>query len=203
MSTQAGEHYSFFVDQSETALATIGSNYLQNYLTFGKVDKGIGVLTEKRFYYKGKGFAGSGKHLFSATREGLVSIEDITETMFTHIRHVALLPLGIIAIVLSLCYLLPHFIGAIFLTVNSDGSATGSAAIGAVIVRMISGQPVLLAIIFAGIVSIILYFVTRKTLFTVSFAGGSFSFNVSYYPMADIQDFQRQLHLLKDHLKNG
>ena len=77
MSTQTGEHYSFFVDQSETALATIGSNYLQNYLTFGKVDKGIGVLTEKRFYYKGKGFAGSGKHLFSATREGLVSIEDM------------------------------------------------------------------------------------------------------------------------------
>ena len=193
MSTQTGEHYSFFVDQSETALATIGSNYLQNYLTFGKVDKGIGVLTEKRFYYKGKGFSGSRKRLVSATQEGLVSIEDISETMFTHIRHIACMILGIACIIIGLLGYILHVTHIVETYTSMGYSLHLMSAIS-------SGA---LFILFAGIVSLVLYFVTRKTLFTVSFAGGSFSFNVSYYPMADIQDFQRQLHLLKDHLKNG
>lgn len=36
---------------------------------------------------------------------------------------------------------------------------------------------------------------------TISFPGGSFGFDVKYYPIADIRDFQRQLHLLKDYRK--
>lgn len=44
---------SIFIDQSETAVATIGSNYLQNFLSGGSVEKGVGILTQKRFYFKG------------------------------------------------------------------------------------------------------------------------------------------------------
>ena len=45
------------------------------------------------------------------------------------------------------------------------------------------------------------FFVSRKSLFIVSFPGGSFGFDIRYYPISDIRDFQRQLHLLKDHRK--
>ena len=47
----------------------------------------------------------------------------------------------------------------------------------------------------------ILYFVKRESMFLVAFPGGGFAFDIRWYPISDIQDFQRQLHLLKDHSK--
>ena len=37
------------VDPGETVVAAIGSSYLQSFLSGGRVSKGVGVLTEKRF----------------------------------------------------------------------------------------------------------------------------------------------------------
>ena len=54
---------SILVDQSESIVSTIGSNYLQNFLSGGTVSKGVGVLTQRRFYYKGRNFSGSGKDM--------------------------------------------------------------------------------------------------------------------------------------------
>lgn len=148
------------VDQSESIVSTIGSGYLQNFLSGGSVEKGVGVLTQKRFYYKGRNFSGAGKDTKSTEEEGVVSIEDITFTKFTYVRHTGLL------------------IAAIILTV-------------------------LVLSIPAAIVFYILYFTKRETLFLVSFPGGGFSFDIRWYPISDIRDFQRQLHLLKDHIKEN
>lgn len=149
-----------FVDQSESIISTIGSNYLQNFLSGDRVKKGIGVLTQKRFYYKGKNFSGAGKNIKSAEEEGVVSIEDITFTKFTYVRYTGLL------------------VAAIILTV------------------FVISAP-------AAIVFYILYFTKRQSLFLISFPGGGFSFNIRWYPISDIRDFQRQLHLLKDHIKES
>ena len=54
-----------------------------------------------------------------------------------------------------------------------------------------------------GLLSIVWYFISRRSLFVVSYPGGSFGFDIRYYPIADIRDFQRQLHLLKDHIKEN
>ncbi len=162
------------VDQSESIVATIGSNYLQNYLSGGGVGKGIGILTQKRFYYKGRNFSGQGKAVKSTTEEGVVSIEDITFTMFSHTRHIGLL---IFAILLT-CV-------GLFLFADYWMQSFGVLAL------------------VAALAFYILFFVKRQTLFSVTFPGGSFGFNVRYYPISDIRDFQRQLHLLKDHIKEG
>ncbi len=151
---------SVLVDQSEQIVATIGSNYLQNFLSGGSVDKGIGILTQKRFYFKGKSFTGSGKDMKSSTQEGVVAVDDISFTNFIYTRPTGLL------------------IAAIIFT------------IGIVTIPI--------ALFFY-----IKYFISRQTLFVVSFPGGNFGFDVKYYPIADIRDFQRQLHLLKDHIKEG
>ena len=165
---------SILVDQSEGIVSTIGSNYLQNFLSGGAVEKGIGVLTQKRFYFKGKNFGGTGKEIKSATQEGVVSIEDITYTMFTHTRHIGYL---VFAIILTLASI-PFF------------SSGWLSAYGLI--------PLAAAISFY-----ILYFVKRQTAFLVSFPGGGFAFDIRYYPIADIRDFQRQLHLLKDHAREA
>lgn len=149
---------SLFVDQSENAAATIGSNYLQNFLINGKVEKGVGILTQKRFYYKGKNYSGSGKAVKSASQEGIVSLDDITYTEFTYIRSTGML---IAAVICTIIF--PLILAAAFFYIR--------------------------------------YFIDRQTIFIVYFPGGEFAFDIRYYPIADIQDFQRQLHLLKDNKK--
>lgn len=151
---------SIFVDQSESIVATIGSNYLQNFLSGGAVEQGVGVLTQKRFYFKGQNYSGVGKDIQSATEEGVVSIEDITFTKFTYARPTGLL------------------IAAIILTL-------------------------LVVTIPVALFFYVRYFTNRQTLFLISFPGGGFAFDIRWYPISDIRDFQRQLHLLKDHIKEG
>lgn len=151
---------SILVDQSETVVASIGSNYLQNFLSGGNVEKGVGVLTQKRFYFKGQNFSGAGKDIQSTTEEGVVSIEDITFTKFTYVRPTGLL---IAAIVLTL----------------------------------------LVVTIPVALFFYVRYFTGRQTLFLIAFSGGAFAFDIRWYPISDIRDFQRQLHLLKDHIKES
>lgn len=166
---------SVFIDQDESMTAVIGTSYLQNFLIGGTVEKSVGILTQKRFYYKGTNFGGDGKAMKSTTEEGVVSIEDITFTMFRHTQDFGLLAIGIILALVGVC--------AMF---------AGDA--GAMISSIALAVSVLLFII---------YFASRRTLFWVSFPGGNFGFDIRYYPIADIRDFQRQVHLLKDHIKES
>lgn len=162
---------SIFVDQSESIVSTIGSNYLQNFLTGGTVEKGVGILTPKRFYYKGKNFSGAGKDIKSASEEGVVSIEDITFTKFTHFRHTGFLAF------------------AVLLTA------------AAIVSLLFPSLPLFPIFVIAAVPFYILYFVKRESVFLVAFPGGGFAFDIRWYPISDIRDFQRQLHLLKDHRK--
>lgn len=163
------------IDQDESMTAVIGSNYLQSFMTGGPVEKNVGVLTQKRFYYKGENFGGEGKGMKHTTEEGVVSISDISFTMFRHTQDFGALAAGIILALVGLCAM---FMGEV-------GAMIGSGAL------------------VVSLPFFIKFFLTRQTLFQVSFPGGSFGFDIRYYPIADIRDFQRQLHLMKDHLKEN
>lgn len=162
-----------FVDQDESMTAVIGTNYLQSFLSGGSVSNAVGVLTQKRFYYKGRNFSGEGKAMKSTTEEGVVSIEDITFTMFSHTQHIGALIFAIFLTVVGACFFIGEDIGL---------------AIGMIL-------------LVAAVPFYIMFFVNRQTLFKISFPGGSFGFDIRYYPISDIRDFQRQIHLLKDHIK--
>lgn len=56
-------------------------------------------------------------------------------------------------------------------------------------------------ILIAAIPFYVTFFVKKDSQFVIYFPGGWFSVKISWYPISDIQDFQRQLHLLKDHIK--
>lgn len=169
---------SMFIDEDETVVASIGSNYMQNYLAGGGLRQGIGILTQKRFYYKGHNFSGQGRGLQRTTDEGVVALEDVTFSMFSFTRHIGLL----------ICGILMALVGLFLFVSFHDTYFPKEFTFGAF----------LLAILF-----IVLYFFKRQTLFLVSFPGGGFAFDVRYYPIADVRNFQRQLHLLKDALKNA
>lgn len=169
------------VDPSEPIIATIGSNYLQNILSGGAVKTGIGVLTDRRVYFKGRNFSGTGKALKSHIQESVVSVDDISLSRFIYTRATGFFIAAIIFLVLSVSTLLVAF--------ASPSGETG---------LMMTGAYLAAAAVFA-----ILYFTQRKTLFILAFPGGVFAFDIRWYPIADIRDFQRQLHLLKDHRKEG
>lgn len=171
-----------FVDQSETPIATIGSNYLQNFLSGGDVGKGIGILTSKRFYFKGQNFSGVGKDVKKTTEEGVVSIEDISYTNLVHTQLSGFLIMGVFLLALSALFVLAGMVGLIYY-----GNAFTVAKF----------LPI------PAILFLVAYFVKRQTIFSISFPGGSFGFDIRYYPIDDIRDFQRQLHLMKDHLKEN
>lgn len=162
-------------------MAIIGSGYLQNFLSGGAVKKGIGVLTQKRFYFKGHNFSGTGKAIKSRTEEGVVSIDDIAFTKFIYTRPIGLL---VTAFLLLFGAILCGFAGVLLDRNVAELCYLIAAALAA-----------------AALVFFIRYFISRQTLFQVSFPGGGFAFDIKYYPISDIRDFQRQLHLLKDHVK--
>lgn len=164
-----------FIDPGEELQASIGSGYVRNFLAGGSVSCSVGVLTQKRFYYKGKNCTAKSKLLWTTEEEGVVSVDDISYTGYSYTRATGLL---IIGIVLAL-------VGFFFLV--SAGNST---------VR-IAGVVMLLL----GALALVRYYLSRDTLFIVSFPGGSFGFNTKWYFDGDIQDFQRQLHLIKDQRK--
>lgn len=166
-----------FIDPSEELRASIGSNYVQNFLSGGHVGRSVGALSQKRFYYKGKNYNAKSKLLWSTEEEGIVSVEDISYTGFSYTSAIGLL---IIGAVLAL-------VGFICLVVSDNAGA-----------RIAGGVLMLI-----GALAFVRYYLSRDTLFIVSFPGGSFGFDTKWYSIADMQDFQRQLHLIKDQLKEG
>lgn len=168
----SGEKHSMFISPTEVTVASIGSGFLQNVLTSGGVSKGSGILTQNRFYYKGTNFQAIGKSLKNSKEEGVVSLEDITFTRFVYTHNIGAL---IFAVMIFL-------LGSIF-AIGEEESSYFFAAL------------------FPAIFFAMSYFISRKNLFLVAFPGGGFAFNATWYPVSEIREFQRQLHLLKDQLK--
>lgn len=164
-----------FIDPSEELRASIGSSYVQNFLSGGHPSRSVGVLTQKRFYYRGKNYNTKSKFLWATEEEGVVSVEDISFTGFSHTSAVGLL---IIGAVLALA-------GFICLVAVEGGIAKGVGVI----------------LMLIGALAFVRYYLSRDTLFVVEFPGGNFAFDTKWYPVSDIQDFQRQLHLIKEQLK--
>lgn len=169
-------------DPTEQITATIGNNYIQSFLTGAGVKRGCGILTNRRFYYKGKNFStdqeGKGiinffKSLTSTTEEGTVSVDDISFTKFSYTRNTGLLILAILCLIVG--------VGLFFARIEEAGSALGVAAI----------------------VFFVMYFLKRSVIFEIYFPGGSFGYNLRWYPISEFRDFQRQVHLTKDHRKEG
>ncbi len=164
-----------FIDPGEELRAAIGSGYVRNFLAGGTVGRSVGVLTQKRFYYKGKNCNTKSKLLWTTEEEGVVSVDDISCTGYSYTSATGLLIIGVALALL----------GFIFLV---SGGNTTVRIMGAVILLL-------------GALALVRYYLSRDTLFIVSFPGGSFGFDTKWYSGADIQDFQRQLHLIKDQRK--
>ena len=91
------------VDSDEKQIAVLGSGYLASLLHGGGLSKGFGILTDKRFYFKGKCFTKVGGHHKLVDEEYTVDLNNITATGFVYARKYWIL---ICAIVIAVVFAL-------------------------------------------------------------------------------------------------
>lgn len=162
-----------FVNPDEEQRAVIGGGYLANMIHTGTIRKGFGVLTNRRFYFKGKCFYKAGKHFMKTDEERTVDLQDITSSGFVYVRMFlwnVIAVLSMVAIAL-LC---------VFSEVRDDDIPY---------------------IVFAGLIDFVfwlIYISYKRVIYEISFAGGSIAIEASSYGMKQIKAFDKQLRLAKD-----
>lgn len=161
------------IDSSENQLAVMGSSYLDNMLHGGGLRMGFGILTDKRFYFKGKCFKKVAVNNKMINEEYAVDLEDITATGFVFARSFLLVLYAIL------------FGGAICLI----GTLLGGGAAGSFFVLGIA-----VAVLF-----LILYWFGKRAVYEAHFDGGTICVDVSKYGgMKKVRAFNKKLRLAKD-----
>jgi len=172
-----------FITPDETVQAMIGVSSAQSFMSGAGFKNGAAILTDKRLYYFGRSFSNVGGSINTATEEGIISVDEITFTRFVHGSPLSYLIAAII-----------FFLPGLMLFKNSFGSmdsvAAGFGMIGLILAAF-------------GILLFIAYFIGKSTVLEISFPGGKYCFDARWHSMALMRDFQRQIHMAKDRLKNS
>lgn len=179
-----------YVEPDEQLLGTLGNGYLENIL--GKrVRKTHALLTDKRVYFQGTFFSGSGKTLQQDIVEKIVDLEDITGTGFKYSK-----PLGILSAIIML--LLPWLLALLNCILDYFFNVGvvhwhNSPEVG--LVGTIIAIPIAISIV------LIKYIKNRKTEFILEYAGGAIRFNAKIIGLSNVMDFNKQIRRAKDHAK--
>lgn len=160
-----------FVDSNEKQVAVLGSGYLKSMLYGGGLSKGFGILTDKRYYFKGKCYSRRGKHFVKTDEEWTVDVKDITASGFIYNRKISWLIAAVFCILTGLL---------LSLMFGDDGICL---IIGAV----------------AGLVFLVVYALSKRGMYLVTFAGGSVALRISKYGgTKEVKKFDKQLRRTKD-----
>ena len=81
----------YFVNRDEKYISSLGNGYLMNFLANGTLRRGFAVISNKRVYFKGSCFSGSGKSLVKTDEERTVDVKDITGSGFIYRRYIGIL----------------------------------------------------------------------------------------------------------------
>ncbi len=169
----------FIIEPDEEQVAALGSSYLDSWIHGGGFTKEFGILTNKRFYYRGRNFSGGLRFLQSNRQEYSIDLENITATGFVFHQHLWLLILSVATFVISL--------GVMFISVvEGDGDVTGLG----------------FCILLGALIIFALYAITKKVMYEIHFEGGMLSLNVSKYGgVREVRGFNKKLRAEKDKRK--
>lgn len=178
------DYSNIFIDPEEQLLGTLGNGYLENIL-HRKVKKCHALLTDKRIYFQGNFYTGSGKQLQQKKSEKIVDVEDITGTGFIYSKPLGILTMIIGVIIPWVPLVLQHITWeATYLFHGFDGVVIG-----------------LIGDVIAILGLIIRYLLNRNTFFEIEYAGGGIRFNARIIGLSAVKDFQKQIRRAKDAAK--
>lgn len=176
-----------FVEPDEQLLGTLGNGYLENILG-KKVKKTHALLTNKRVYFQGTFFSGSGKTLQQSIEEKVVDLEDITGTGFQYNK-----PLGILVFIMIM--IIPVGIMEVFKDFANNFVQGDILPISGLIMGIV------VSITLCIISYIIIYLSRRKVNFILEYAGGTIRFDATIVGLSNVKDFNKQIRRAKDHVK--
>lgn len=169
-----------FVEPYEQLLGTLGNGYLENILG-KKVKKTHALLTDKRVYFQGTFFSGSGKNLQQDIMEKVVDLEDITGTGFRYKK-----PIGIVSSIITT------------IIMGIVGFVVGAILIEQMVFGLIGTA---VGILIPALIFTIKYLLSRKVDFILEYAGGAIRFDAKIIGLSNVKDFNKQIRRAKDHAK--
>ncbi len=81
----------FFVNASEKYVSSLGNGYILNFLANRSVKRGFAIISDKRVYFRGSCFTGTGKNLVKSDEQRTVDIKDVTGSGFIYRRYLGVL----------------------------------------------------------------------------------------------------------------
>lgn len=169
-----------FMSPDEKLVATLGNNYIQNYLHNGSVRNGFAVVSDKRAYFYGTSYTisynGRGNpNANKMSRSQVVDLKDVTGSGFIRMVNIGYAILAWALVIIS-----------IFLIMLLYDIEEGLAVIG--------GLAALSAILFL----IYKYYDNKLSLISIQYAGGEIAFDIRWFSGQEINNFHQQLRLAKD-----
>lgn len=177
-----------FVEPDEQLLGTLGNGYLENILG-KKVKKTHALLTNKRVYFQGTFFSGSGKTLQQDIIEKIVDLEDITGTCFRYNKPIGIIISIIISIITTV---ITGIVGAVWCDICGGNSEE-------MVLAAFAG--IFIGILISALIFTIKYLLSRKVDFILEYAGGAIRFDAKIVGLSNVKDFNKQIRRAKDHAK--
>lgn len=174
-----------FIDAEEKETAVLGEGYLVGFHPNKKLRNGVCVLTDKRFYCKGRYFQKVGKVYQQKSGEYTINLNDITGSGFSTARFSAFLLLEILLVIML------SLLTGLFLLF--------AEAVGHYYFRMDDITCNCLILVLLGLVAALVYYYLKPfRIFVIEYVNGTIAFLAFDYPEDDLRMFQRELHKAKD-----
>lgn len=207
---------------NEKLVATLGNNYIQNYLHNGSVRNGFAVVSDKRAYFYGTSYTISynskGKPRATKTnRSQVVDLKDITGTGFKRTSNIGYVIAAVVFTILAIFSLFimmstvrqsSHSYSRerkdVVITEQSMSSPKNiGGSYGMTLSRGADSEEVgaiifLIAVLVVWIVLMYKYYQSRLSLISIQYAGGEIAFDIKWFSQQEINNFQQQLRLAKD-----
>lgn len=169
-----------FMSPNEKLVATLGNNYIQNYLHNGSVRNGFAVVSDKRAYFYGTSYTisynGRGNpNANKMSRSQVVDLKDVTGSGFIRMVNIGYAILAWALVIISI-------FGIMLLYDIEEGLA------------VIWGLAALSALLFL----IYKYYDNKLSLISIQYAGGEIAFDIRWFLGQEINNFHQQLRLAKD-----
>ncbi len=162
------------IDKNEKPLAVLGTSYLASFLTTGSIKDTFAVLTDRRYYVKGTVFSGQGNDIERCEEETVINLEDITGVRMVHKSSVWLY---------FLMFAMPVVFIAYMLFWSTDATKE------------------ICTFILAWGSTIASYFLFKKTLLCVCYAGGCIGINIYAYGKETSHKFMCNIVKAKDNAR--
>ncbi len=169
-----------FMSPNEKLVATLGNNYIQNYLHNGSVRNGFAVVSDKRAYFYGTSYTisynGRGNpNANKMSRSQVVDLKEVTGSGFIRMVNIGYAILAWALVIISI-------FGIMLLYDIEEGLA------------VIWGLAALSALLFL----IYKYYDNKLSLISIQYAGGEIAFDIRWFSGQEINNFHQQLRLAKD-----